>query len=140
MFSGLISLRCRDRVYLIEVKGEKMKRLLLLPVVLFLSVSVWGQGAFQNGEKMAKHCTVDQRSAFEDGVCMGYIISVVDTLAWTVALEALEVPYCLPEGVAPEQLKEVVIKYLKENPERLKFASPPLIVAAFTEAYPCPEE
>lgn len=116
-----------------------MKKFLLLPLVVFLSVNVWGEGAFQNGKQMAKHCTVDQRSAFEDGVCMGYIISVVDTLAWTVALDALEVPYCLPEEVAPEQLKEVVIKYLEENPANIEFASPPLIVAAFSDAYPCME-
>ena len=64
---------------------------------------------------------------------------MVDTLAWTVALDALDVPYCLPEGVTPEQLKEVVIKYLEENPENMEFSSPPLIVAAFSDAYPCME-
>jgi hypothetical protein len=37
--------------------------------------------------------------------------------------------------MAPEQLKEVVIKYLEENPENMELAPP--LVAAFSDAYPC---
>jgi hypothetical protein len=39
--------------------------------------------------------------------------------------------------MAPEKLKEVVIKYLEENPENMECALPPRVVAAFSDAYPC---
>jgi hypothetical protein len=45
--------------------------------------------------------------------------------------------YCMPDGVKLAELKEVFIKYAKENPEKLNFAASSVTINAFSEAFPC---
>jgi hypothetical protein len=45
--------------------------------------------------------------------------------------------YCMPDGVKLAELKEVFIKYAKDNPEKLNFAASSVTINAFTKAFPC---
>jgi hypothetical protein len=45
--------------------------------------------------------------------------------------------YCMPDGVKLAELKEVFIKYAKENPEKLNFAASSVTINAFKKAFPC---
>ena len=45
--------------------------------------------------------------------------------------------YCMPDGVKLAELKEVFIKYAKENPEKLNFAASSVTISAFRKAFPC---
>ena len=45
--------------------------------------------------------------------------------------------YCMPDGVKLAELKDVFIKYAKENPEKLNFAASSVTINAFNKAFPC---
>lgn len=44
---------------------------------------------------------------------------------------------CYPTGVTQEQIREVVMKYLREHTERLNDPAPLLVLNGLLEAYPC---
>ncbi len=45
--------------------------------------------------------------------------------------------YCIPDGVKLAELKQVFIKYAKENPQNLHRVASSIAKNAFTEAFPC---
>jgi hypothetical protein len=46
--------------------------------------------------------------------------------------------FCTPEsGITNDQAARVVVKYLREHPERLHEKESLLAMAAFAEAFPC---
>ena len=44
---------------------------------------------------------------------------------------------CIPDGVQREQMKKVLLKYLRDHPEKLHEPSAYLTLAAMQEAFPC---
>jgi len=44
---------------------------------------------------------------------------------------------CYPTGVAQAQIREVVMKYLRDHPERLNDPAPLLVLNGLFEAFPC---
>ena len=52
-------------------------------------------------------------------------------------VDAREIIGCIPQGVTVEQAMAVVVKYLREHPERLHLKFVDLIVAAQRKAFPC---
>jgi hypothetical protein len=44
---------------------------------------------------------------------------------------------CIPDGVKLAELKEVFIKYAKNNPEKLNFSASSVTISAFKKAFPC---
>jgi hypothetical protein len=47
--------------------------------------------------------------------------------------------YCIPANVSILQMSRVVVKYLRDHPERLHETSGILVHAAMHDAFPCPE-
>ena len=92
------------------------------------------------GNKLLEYCEngADQsRSAHfqEDAYCIGFITGVVDGLRYF----DFQNRFCLSEGVTQGQAQKVVIKYLKDNPQRLHEGYVPIIYSAIKEAFPCKE-
>jgi hypothetical protein len=44
---------------------------------------------------------------------------------------------CIPDGVKLAELKNVFIKYAKNNPEKLNFSASSVTISAFKKAFPC---
>jgi hypothetical protein len=63
--------------------------------------------------------------------CTGYITGVVDGMNY------IENRFCVPRKVIYGQIIKVVIKYLKNNPQRLHQDYAPLIYSAVSESFPC---
>ena len=45
--------------------------------------------------------------------------------------------YCMPDGVKLAELRDVFIKYAKENPGKLYLAASSVTINAFNKAFPC---
>jgi hypothetical protein len=54
---------------------------------------------------------------------------------WREALPLL--PICVPDTVSTAQLVLIVVKFLKENPDRLHFTKNGLVFEAYLGAFPC---
>jgi hypothetical protein len=104
--------------------------------ILSMSVSVEAI----TGNKLIEYCesygvekktpTGFQKSAW----CTGYILGVVSGMIYL----DFKNQFCIPsKNVTNEQITKVVIKYLKENPQRLHEIYTSLIFTAISEAFPC---
>ncbi len=84
-------------------------------------------------------------SDFADlGVCTGYILGFGAGLRLANALTEVQgaaikkVLYCVPDEVTVGQQIRVVLKYIRERPEKAHFPTSALAAVALKQAFPCP--
>lgn len=70
---------------------------------------------------------------------MGYIQGLLDSYTvFSTRDPSLDI-FCMPEqGVSTAQARILIVKWLKENPERLHEQARLLVFHALAEAFPCP--
>ena len=66
--------------------------------------------------------------AVDSLMAMQYMEGVIDTKITT---------YCIPPGVTPGQLIEIVTKYIEQQPEKRHLVAAMLIEAAIKKSFPC---
>lgn len=71
--------------------------------------------------------------AAQDPICTGYAMGVADARN----NDPHGISFCVPDGVAPKQLHELILKFLRNTPDR-SFPAPLLVGGAFAQAFPCP--
>lgn len=73
----------------------------------------------------------------------GAIKTLEDAVAWSARLKTAtnEIEgYCIPDGVIRAQSKDVVCKYLKDNPAGRHLSGAFLVRAALSKAWPCADK
>lgn len=86
------------------------------------------------GNDLLRFCT--SHEAFEVNVCVGYIEGVRDGLMWaTVSLKSKPF-FMVPKKASSDQLNEIVVKYLKDNPETRHKPAGMLTFEALNKAFP----
>lgn len=102
----------------------------LFCLVLLGAVSFNAEAAYQSGNKL-------KADLYDSGInpmfAMGYIVGATDVLE-----DYKDV--CIAEGVTQGQLKDVVKKYLDENPESLHKTAYVLVYLALRKVWPCKTE
>jgi hypothetical protein len=74
--------------------------------------------------------TTDLTERFVAVRAVGYVDGIADA--------AVGLGYtCYPAGVAQAHVREVVLKYLRDHPERLNDPAPLLVLNGLFEAFPC---
>lgn len=77
--------------------------------------------------------TTDLTDRFVAVRAVGYVDGIADA--------AVGLGYtCYPTGVARAEVREVVMKYLRDHPERLNDPAPLLVLNGLFEAFPCKRE
>jgi hypothetical protein len=71
----------------------------------------------------------------QDQACFGFL----DAVASIVTREPVAGwRACFPGGVTHGQLRDIILKFLDNHPEKLHLAAASLAAHAFAEAFPCP--
>lgn len=65
-------------------------------------------------------------------LCVGYITGIAD-----YAAQQKNKPFCIQSGVTPEQLSEIVKRWLREHPQNWHYSAVSLVEAALAEAFSC---
>ncbi len=99
-----------------------------------MPVSVWGVEMLSStdGNNLHMYC---QRS---HDACSAYIMGVADTMLSNNGIPVNGWLICLPNGVTPVQVEDVVKASLTTHPEKRHKAAASLVQAALAEAFPCP--
>ena len=98
--------------------------------LVFASVVGSASAGFTTGNQLKSYMDDDEKGAsFNGGEYSGYIIGVHD--AFDGAL------FCTPQDATKGQVKAVVSKYLRANPEAWNKPAEELIIAALRIAFPC---
>jgi len=109
-----------------------MRKWTLLVALLF---SQGAHAGFETGNKLLTKC--ESELGIEEFYCIGYIIGIADMHDADVVWGNREKSWCLPTKVLISQLKGAVLKYLKDNPNKLHFDASSRVAHAFIKAFPC---
>ncbi|HUW38609.1 MAG TPA: Rap1a/Tai family immunity protein [Rhodocyclaceae bacterium] len=98
------------------------------------------------GNALLEDCTSAERlvdhqpsSHFEATYCLAFIEGVRNTmivLDWALA-PGMRTCWPGPKGISNGQAMRIVLKYLRQHPEKLQLPKVELAIAALHEAYPC---
>ena len=114
-----------------------------LTLGLGFALAFGGAGAasadFINGQQLRLYCTSQDPN--DEAVCFVYIAGAVDAFT-TVDLMAAKThgtkrQFCLPDGVSPDDLKDVVLKWLQREEANLDLAATLLVMGAIKNGYAC---
>ncbi|WP_318183106.1 Rap1a/Tai family immunity protein [Pseudomonas fluorescens] len=114
-----------------------------IAVVALVSLLGYGQ-ALADGHNLLVACKMigqkiptDDYSAFESGLCIGFVQGVRQTLSAYADLLPKEQRICVPRAVNNKESVGVVVKYLEAHPNQLKQPEVALAIQAHREAFPC---
>ncbi len=90
--------------------------------------------AWVTGNGLKERC--GSASHVKRAFCIGFAVAVAEVVS---NMEYMVWRACFPDGVTGGQLRDVMTKFLDENPERLHDPGVNLAAEAFEEAFPCPQ-
>ena len=109
----------------------------VLATGLLVSSGAWATSI--NGNQLLQECKGS--SGFEQGVCAGFVGGVADALdgpekgfgenQFCTSIEGM--------GITNGQIRDVVVKWLNNNPSERHYSGWSVVVAALSEAFPCPK-
>jgi hypothetical protein len=128
-----------------------MKLRVLLVISLLLSCSCFAQDVrAADGNRLLEYCTSSvqfmDNGSFSSGTqseqatwCIGYVTGIMDALDLARRLsDAQDVKnYPCLAGTTSGQTTRVIVKYLRENPEKLQEPAASLSLTALQRAFPC---
>lgn len=107
--------------------------LLSLSAALALSLPAEAAGEFKTGNEVKAGLEGwvrdDSTETVRDAVAFGYVIGVHDALSGSVI--------CSGDNVTQGQVVQVVLKYMRQNPEKLDQSADRVITAALKAVWPC---
>ncbi|MEK1887339.1 MAG: Rap1a/Tai family immunity protein [Phyllobacterium sp.] len=110
-----------------------MRRFLLIAAMVAASI-LPGNAAYYSGNEIMTKC--DDELAFNKGFCLGYFAAVADS--WSNSRLVGGPPECLSAAVTVGQIRDVVVKFLRDNPARRHEDTNGLEVRALYLAF-CPQ-
>jgi hypothetical protein len=137
------------------IKGQKMKRLLLMTAVFVMVTAVPAMAVKRTGNDLLVDCgnlistesieSVSKEKLLGIGYCIGLIDGLVTfNYVYEAVLEgevnSKMVQMCLPQRISTRQSAEVIVKYLEDNSGRLTQSGQALAAQALVTAYPCGQE
>jgi hypothetical protein len=90
-------------------------------------------GTFVTGNDLLRYCEDPQVAP--ENICLGYVLGVADSLDARRVLD--HVRECIPKGVAPTQVRDIVVKFLNSYPQVRQDPAANLIGVAVILAWDC---
>ena len=110
-----------------------MRRFLLLATLL--SGTCWAQSIMDSGNAFLSNCSKKDAMGL---VCISYVSGVTDGIMFgQVKPDGSGIDFCVPQGATREQVFDVVMKFLRDNPAHRDLATVALIQWALKDAFPC---
>jgi Rap1a immunity proteins len=118
-----------------------MRTLFVLLLGLYLSQSTAPQEMapdITHGNGLLRACSDDAPSGLNHAFCMGYLEGAREGLSMLEKGKSTGAYFCEPENATLLQVRDIVVKYLRDNPENRQEVSILLVYRAFHKAWPGP--
>jgi len=102
-------------------------------ILLFVSTTAFAQVGFYSGSELLAACQDPSRQP----ECVQYITGVLDGHAYDLSRFGSRRDFCIPEDLTLEELQHVLVKWLKERPDKLRVTAANLVILALTDAFKC---
>ena len=96
-------------------------------------VSAGSTKYFYSGTKLYNLCRAG--NTIDEALCEGYILGVQDAIYSGHLSDHFNI--CLPEGVEPDQIRLLLIRFIENNPEFMNFAAEGLVAKTLETSYSC---
>ena len=106
---------------------------LIYLVILGTFLSAGSTKYFYNGTKLYNLCRSD--NATDEALCEGYILGVQDAIYSGHLSDHFSI--CLPEGVEPDQIRLLLLRFIENNPDIMNFAAEGLVAKTLETSYSC---
>jgi hypothetical protein len=115
-----------------------MRTLMIIACVMW-SGSAFAAQAFFTGDDLLHQCNgsrdgervlVGKDYYYAIGVCVGYVMGISDMLSTSGTI-------CAVQHFSASQMGDIVIKYLRDHPERRHYSASDEIEVALKNALPC---
>ena len=115
-----------------------MKTLILAALIAFNTTPAYG--AWMSGNQLLDYCTSEEK-ALEQGQCYGYIAGWLgaDSIRGLGDNDPAKPFICAPPEATLGQLRDMVVKDLKESPETRHFGAELFVFTALYKAFKCPD-
>ena len=111
-----------------------IKLFVLIYVVTFGTfLSAGSTKFFYNGTKLYNLCRAE--NVIDEALCEGYILGVQDAIYSGHLSDYFSI--CLPEGVEPDQIRLLLIRFTENNPDIMNFAAEGLVAKTLETSYSC---
>jgi len=90
------------------------------------------------GNGYLKACT--ETEPIHRAVCTQYTLGMTEMLLALEAAHFVKPLFCAPDQVTGNQKRDILVKFLKDNPAIRHAATPRLLIVALQQAYPCPPD
>jgi hypothetical protein len=129
----------------LDVLGDPMRHACLLVVLMCAAVPSFGElqevDMDDSGNRFLAICgdVPDMAQLTEMGfACVTYVAGLTDGIAMFAGKGSIHEMYCAPSGVTHGQSVRLLVKYIKDHPEKSQEETRLLMLAALVKAFPCP--
>ena len=114
-----------------------MKTLILAALIAFSTTPAYG--AWVSGNQFLDYCTSE--GAADQGMCYGYIAGWLgaDSIRGLLDEDPTKPFICTEANVTLGQLKDIAIKFFKDNPENRHLGAEIMLFGAFIQHFRCPD-
>ena len=116
-------------------------RTIAVTIAVTISAST---AAAEDGNSWSSKCriTIEQaRGTTKEAMwlmnCSGYARGVADTIQLWRGAEGDKAPACIPEKATTQQLVDIGLRFIRENPAERHLPASVLLMRAFSVAWPC---
>jgi Ssp1 endopeptidase immunity protein Rap1a len=103
----------------------------VLLMVATLMMPAVAQAAGYSTANLLPHCKET------DPFCAGFLVAMVDAESEIIGDGSLTKRFCVPKGVAVEQLSSISVKYATAHPDKPYDSAVRLARLSLSEKYPC---
>jgi hypothetical protein len=124
-----------------RAERNEMKRAACIAIALLLSLqrTAAAEAVFQTGNDLLSYCRVPrEKESVSLAFCTGYVIGAADQISAFQSIKGATREICMPEGATISQLRDVVVRYLENNPDARHYAAGSSVLVALHAAFPCP--
>lgn len=116
----------------------------VISLLLLVSLSAPVRVFALTGTDLLAWCeqTVEAEATLGGGFCLGAAYGVHLTMStYQSILKDQDVTLvCFPEAHEPDQMRRIILNYLRTHPDQLQFEAYALVIWAFMDAFPCAAE
>jgi hypothetical protein len=102
-------------------------------IAAWLCATSLASADFRDGNDLLRRCGSPVEADLL--LCFGYIEAITDVMLPGNVVNGFRA--CVASGVQADQLKDIVVQFLRLNPSRRHFGGAGLVARAISEAFPC---
>jgi hypothetical protein len=108
---------------------------LVLAIASGLPVSPPARAYFLDGDELMNHCSINVADdRFDPAICVTYIMGAYDAFMFQRLVR--NQPRCTPSTLTAGKLREVVVEYLRDNPDNRAMDASALVWNAIIAEWP----